>query len=104
MVDGKLKKICICGEITEKTPCKECRSRKNKVRDAARGNSTQRGYNSDYSKKRRTILSDGPSCYLCGKPGADSVDHEIALTNGGTNEISNLKPSHLKCNLSKGSR
>ncbi len=46
-------------------------------------------------------------CAFCLKPfgsAAPHLDHYIALINGGTNDIRNLRLLHPKCNLQKGSR
>lgn len=45
-------------------------------------------------------------CHLCGKPGADAIDHVVPVAWGGSDHPSNLKPAHHnaggKCNLVKG--
>jgi 5-methylcytosine-specific restriction endonuclease McrA len=49
----------------------------------------------------------GGACGICDFPvplKQVSWDHIIALTNGGTHDISNLQPSHASCNSSKGNR
>lgn len=43
-------------------------------------------------------------CYLCGEPGADTREHVIPLSKGGTNEPSNIRPAHRACNSGKGNR
>ena len=43
-------------------------------------------------------------CYLCGKSGADTLDHIIARADGGTDELENLRPAHRSCNSSRGRR
>lgn len=45
----------------------------------------------------------GKPCVECGEP-SDSIDHIIPLSRGGTNDISNLQPMCLKCNIKKGNR
>ena len=42
-------------------------------------------------------------CVRCGKP-ADTIDHIIPLSKGGTNDIDNLQPMCWKCNKAKGSK
>lgn len=47
----------------------------------------------------------GGICHLCGKPGADTLDHVVALAedpNGGG--LENWLPAHRSCNSSKGGR
>jgi 5-methylcytosine-specific restriction protein A len=63
-----------------------------------------RGYTTEYDKKRAAILAASNICWLCGKHGANTVDHVIPLSHGGTNDISNLKPAHKRCNSSRGNR
>lgn len=36
----------------------------------------------------------GTRCWICGKDGADTIDHVVALKDGGTNALSNLRPAH----------
>jgi hypothetical protein len=59
---------------------------------------------------------DGYRCHLCGgrvkmtrqhpDPLSPSIDHAIPVSIAGTeaNELSNLRLSHLRCNLAKGNR
>lgn len=57
---------------------------------------------------RARILRDSDTCHICGKPGADAIDHVIPLARGGTNHPSNLRPAHHdtgdRCNRVKGDR
>lgn len=60
-------------------------------------------YSYEWQETRKRILKrDGYICYLCGGPGAQSVDHIIARANGGTNDDSNLAAAHSLCNSRKG--
>lgn len=58
--------------------------------------STQARYGISGSKQQklhRSILErDGRICYVCGLPGADNVDHVIAIEDGG----SRTSPDNLK--------
>lgn len=51
---------------------------------------------------------DGMTCHLCGDdiPSLDSLhfDHVIPLSKGGAHSMANIKPSHARCNLSKGAK
>lgn len=40
------------------------------------------------------ILRASDICHICGKPGADAVDHVIPLARGGADDASNKKPAH----------
>ena len=44
----------------------------------------------------------GDVCWLCGRAGADSVDHVIPLSWGGSDDLVNLRPAHLRCNQRRG--
>jgi 5-methylcytosine-specific restriction endonuclease McrA len=59
---------------------------------------------------RRTVAQviqrDGGICHLCGQPGADSADHLVPRSQGGTNDPANLKAAHHlvepRCNIKRG--
>ena len=59
----------------------------------------------DYKKVRLQVLArDGYVCYYCGND-ADTVDHIVAIKNGGDPvNPENLLACCKKCNSSKGSR
>lgn len=58
----------------------------------------------DYEKKTVYAKCNG-RCYLCGQP-IDfkdlTIDHEVPLHRGGTNEFSNLQLACHRCNCAKG--
>lgn len=60
------------------------------------------GYCSD-AQLRARIAYYGNCCWICRGP-YQSIDHIIALNNGGTNWPANLAPSCLRCNSKKGAR
>ena len=41
-------------------------------------------------------------CLLCGYPGADTVDHLVPVSKGGSNADANLRPAHRVCNSRRG--
>jgi 5-methylcytosine-specific restriction endonuclease McrA len=61
-------------------------------------------YDRAYRKRRKAILASNPSCYLCGEPGADTIDHVVPLANGGTMTADNERPAHFRCNSGKRDR
>lgn len=50
-----------------------------------------------WKRTRAAVFAQyGDTCWICGRPGADTVDHLDRLTDGGTSDISNLRPAHGK--------
>lgn len=41
------------------------------------------------------------NCWVCGLPGADSIDHVKPLNKGGLNIHANIRPAHLGCNAAR---
>lgn len=46
------------------------------------------------ARNARTMRTHGHVCHWCGNPGADQVDHVIALALGGTDDETNRRPIH----------
>jgi 5-methylcytosine-specific restriction endonuclease McrA len=56
-------------------------------------------------KIRAMVFAEyGTTCWLCGLPGADTVDHVHARALGGTDTLSNLRPAHGYCNTGRGAK
>ena len=51
-----------------------------------------------------TIARDRGICWLCGRPGADTVDHVIPRALGGPDTLDNLRAAHRVCNSRRGTR
>ena len=51
--------------------------------------------------KANVIAAHNGICHLCGHPGAEQVDHVEQYAEGGTDDISNLKPAHGSANSQK---
>lgn len=43
----------------------------------------------------------GTRCHLCGGEGADSPDHVIPRSKGGTHALENMRPAHRACNRAR---
>ena len=52
--------------------------------------------------KRAVLIRDNDSCVKCGATENLHIDHEIALSRGGSNDIDNLQVLCKDCNLRKG--
>ena len=63
------------------------------------GRSTSR-----FKRIRRQVLAESDVCWLCGKRGADSVDHllPLSLYPELAEDITNLRPAHVSCNSKRG--
>ena len=59
---------------------------------------------SRWRRLRRQVLDASDICWLCGKPGADEVDHILPLSQFPelAHDLGNLRPAHKSCNSSKG--
>lgn len=64
------------------------------------------------SVKRSVFERDGWTCQLCGAPidrelpftdqMSGQIDHIVAVTNGGSDDLANLQAAHRLCNARKG--
>lgn len=71
----------------------------------------ERGYDKTYYRNRARVLREETSCWICNKPvdktltGRDpdgpTADHVLARAKGGTNDRSNLRLAHLRCNSAR---
>lgn len=83
--------------------CPSCTQANNRAREHRRGTPSQRGYGADWRALRPKILArDKGICRFCGRPGADSVDHVIPKSRGGTDAAENLAAAHRFCNSVAG--
>ena len=64
------------------------------------------GGNSSVAKRKQVLATYGNICWLCKQPiaGLPSADHVIPRSKGGSDDIENLRPCHLRCNISRGNR
>lgn len=65
---------------------------------ATESNVGRRGYVWQH-KIRPAVLAESDTCWICGLPGADTVDHIVPMSKGGhPTHRSNLAPAHMLCN------
>ena len=60
-----------------------------------------------WRRVRARVLRASDICWLCGLPGADTVDHVIPIAHLAPNDpllrdIANLRPAHRGCNSRRG--
>jgi hypothetical protein len=56
-----------------------------------------------HQKHRESVMRAHQGiCHICGQVGADAIDHIVAVSWGGSDDISNLAPAHTSCNTAKG--
>jgi 5-methylcytosine-specific restriction endonuclease McrA len=97
---GRLPSGGACPRLTTGTRCVACeRARDRRRQRAGKGVSYK---SSAYREYRAKIQATGPTCHLCGEPGADSVDHDPPLARGGADGPWRWRPAHLACNLRRG--
>ena len=62
--------------------------------------------NSNWAELREIVFDrDNYTCAYCGQIGGKlECDHIVPITKGGSNKLSNLTTSCLKCNRSKGNK
>lgn len=103
-----LLRLCTTPGCDELADGPRCRIHAN-ARDAARGSSSERGYDAEWQRVRKLVLArDGYECQLrlkvCTKV-ATQVDHVIPLSAGGARlAMANLQASCKPCNVSKAGR
>jgi len=44
--------------------------------------------------RKRVFATYGDVCWLCGQDGADTIDHLLMVSQGGSNTLDNLRPAH----------
>lgn len=56
-----------------------------------------------YRRMRAQILAEDDTCWICGKPGADTIDHLLPISRGGSVlDKKNCLPAHQACNSARG--
>lgn len=46
----------------------------------------------------------GDTCCHCDRPGSRSAEHVTPRSAGGTDDLANLRPAHLTCNIKRGTK
>jgi 5-methylcytosine-specific restriction endonuclease McrA len=71
----------------------------------ARGTYTAKAWGGPKRLRAIVFALYGDRCWLCGKPGARTVDHVVPISKGGAMfDVANMRPAHMSCNQSRGNR
>lgn len=56
--------------------------------------------------RQQVVEMYGRTCHLCHQPilGTVSIDHVIPRSKGGSDDIRNLRPACLACNVKRGTK
>lgn len=65
-----------------------------------------------FQREKAQRLRQSDVCWICGQPGADTLDHVIPIARGGTEHPDNKRPAHhntpnaqgIRCNRVKSSK
>ena len=56
-----------------------------------------------YRRVREQVLAEDDTCWICGNEGADTIDHLLPISRGGSIlDRNNIKPAHQTCNSARG--
>jgi len=101
--------LTVCAVATPTGPCPNftegirCADHE-RLRRRAIGSSTARGYGAEWRRIRLSVLTRHSwTCHYCGGP-ADTVDHVIPKSQGGSDDAGNLVAACTSCNSAKGGR
>lgn len=90
-------RACHCGRI------QPCPVHVRKVWNHYGRTRQERGLNAEYDHNRVIVMREETHCWLCNGSGLpnDQADHVIPRARGGTNERSNLRRAHRRCNAGR---
>ncbi len=95
-----------CPELARKGPrCPAHTIAHQRDYDQRRGSPLQRGFDAEYARNRKIVLANAVSCAVCGElftiDSPATCGHVIARVDGGSNELSNLRPECRRCNFGR---
>ncbi|XVU22525.1 HNH endonuclease [Actinoplanes sp. CA-054009] len=96
--------LSTCSVCRTPTQYGKSRCSRHPIRYAPKPSSYARGYDAEYVRNRKIILSDDPICCICNSRLATTADHIVPLSRGGDNGIYNLRPACFRCNSGRGNR
>jgi 5-methylcytosine-specific restriction enzyme A len=94
---------CIdCSALVRSGPrCDVCRRKRVSQRSQQRGTRQQQGYDAEYQRNRALVIAAQPYCAACYRTDRLTADHIVPLSQGGTNDISNLRTYCIGCNSAR---
>lgn len=92
-MSSRAAKICSAPDCPNLLPCPEHASKP--WATSTRRERTGSGWSQQRKARAVMRLHDG-ICHVCEKPGANEVDHVIALTEGGADTMANMRPIHAE--------
>jgi 5-methylcytosine-specific restriction endonuclease McrA len=96
--------MCVRADETERRAFHAERHTKAKLFDPAKyfKKANAKRFNKDWAKMRAQVFAlKGSKCEYCGDD-ASHVDHKRPRSRGGKDDIDNLAPCCVACNMSKG--
>lgn len=96
-----IKRACVtCGKPGPKSYCDE--HQPEPWASSTRRNKVKLSGSAEQARAKRILEQHLYCCHVCGKVGADQVDHVTPLSEGGADDESNLAPIHAKpCHVEK---
>lgn len=101
----RTKQFCCCSTCYSnfygKVRDREKKNFYEKVRD---GRLRSNGGSFSYKEWNELMAKYGNKCIACGKHKKLTIDHILPVSKGGTNDIHNIQPLCLSCNVIKGTK
>lgn len=79
-------------------------SKKRRSHNGKKAADQKRKRNNYIQHRQRLYHVYGSICWLCGMANAAQVDHVIPLSQGGSNNFTNLRLAHDECNVARNRR
>lgn len=65
-------------------------------------------YDAEYRRNREILLATATVCAICGAGALENdpltADHIIPVSDGGSNDLDNLRAAHRSCNSRRGNQ
>lgn len=91
----RARKICSTPGCPQLQPCTE-HQRKPWAKSSRRDHLKLKSGSAQQRRARHVLLKHDGLCHVCGHAGADQADHVVPLSEGGADDLSNLRPIHAE--------